>query len=145
MVRFITNFARDEQGSVSTLAAISIIPVLLAAALLIDTGSAWISRTHAQSALESAAAVAAMHRPSCSAGEEIDSAAAAAAFTAAAGESAAELHVTCTSDGVEIAARTESMTSLFATLRGEAVMIGTRANAVSAQFNGNSASGWSRS
>jgi len=144
VVRFITNFARNEQGSVSTLAAISFIPVLLAAALLIDTGSAWISRTHAQSALEGAAAAAAMHRPACDAGEEIGSAAAAAAFSAA-GETASELHVFCTADGVALTARTESMTSLFATLRGEAVMIGTRASASSAKFNGNSASGWSRS
>lgn len=145
MVRFIINFARCEQGSVSTLAAVSMLPVLLAAALLIDTGTAWISRDKAQSALESAAAVAAMHRPACSSGEELDSAAAAAAFSAAAGEAAQEIHVRCTAGGVALTARTSSMTSIFATLRGKTVTIGTEAAAASATFSGNTAGGWTRS
>lgn len=141
----LARFGRSQNGSVSVLAAISIVPVVLSIALLVDTGFAWSLRDKAFSGVEAAAALAAMHRPACINGQVLDGASAQASFEIATGLAPEQFSVTCTESGVDVEAHIVSPTALFRAVIGSEVTITARASAQSVKHAANPASGWERS
>jgi hypothetical protein len=132
---------KAEDGAVATLSAIAIVPIILIAALLMDSGTAWISKSKADFSAEAAAALSAMHRPACTDGAELDAGDAASIFTANLGD-AAGMSVTCEAGGVKVGARFEQPTSFFQIFGEDEVTIATAADATTSRDGVNPASGW---
>ena len=145
---FCRRFLGSQSGSVSILAAVSIVPLILVIALLVDTGFAWLSRDKAFAGAQAAAAVAAMQRPACTSGQELTDAGylenVTAAFEMNSGLMAEPLVVSCTDTGVAVEVRVVSETSMFRALIGADVAITARAEAKQVPYGTNVASGWSR-
>lgn len=134
----------NDRGAVSTLAAVSIFPIVAAAGLLIDSGSAWIFRNQVDAALDAAAAISAMHRPACADGQPLPAGQATAVVEAATGITPNSVEVICTSDGIVVTARIPASASLMSIVVDDDLTVAARARAIQATSIDNDAGGWRR-